>query len=256
MVPARTAAANREVLQMNYRPRASRSFRQLCSATSKQFVLVAASIFGIVCFGGANAKDLVLAWDIPQDTSNITGYEVCYGTETGNYPFSVDASANGAATNTQTVRNLAEGTTWRFVVRSRNHDPSLTSGYSNEAIADGTPPTTASGLAATAVSTTQMNLSWTASTDDVGVSGYQVWRCQGASCSNFAQIATASGSSYSNTGLTSGTTYRYEVRATDGAGNLSGYSNIATATTQTAGDTQVPTAASGSDGDGREHESD
>ena len=130
---------------------------------------------------------------------------------------------------------LTSGTTYRYEVRAT--DAGNLSGYSNiatattQSAADTQAPTAASGLTGTAVSPTQINLSWTASTDNVGVSGYQVWRCQGASCSNFAQIATASGSSYSNTGLTPGTTYRYEVRATDAAGNLGGYSNIASATT-------------------------
>ena len=95
-----------------------------------------------------------------------------------------------------------------------------------------TPPT---NLAANAVSTTQVNLSWTASTDNVGVTNYLLERCTGASCTNFAQVATPPGTTYNDTGLTANTTYRYRVRATDAAGNLSGYSNIATATTQSGG---------------------
>ena len=45
---------------------------------------------------------------------------------------------------------------------------------------DTTPPSTPTGLTATAASATQVNLSWTASTDNVGVTGYQVERCAGA----------------------------------------------------------------------------
>jgi len=82
------------------------------------------------------------------------------------------------------------------------------------------------------VTSTSVSLSWTASTDNVGVTGYQVERCQGAGCSTFVQIATAAGPSYSNTGLTAATTYGYRVWATDAAGNLSTYSNIASATLQ------------------------
>jgi hypothetical protein len=78
-------------------------------------------------------------------------------------------------------------------------------------------------------------LSWTASTDNVGVTGYRVERCQGAGCSNFAQVGTPSGTTFNNTGLTAGTSYSYRVRAADAAGNLSGYSNAASATTQAAG---------------------
>ena len=55
---------------------------------------------------------------------------------------------------------------------------------------DTNPPTTPAGLAATVVSSSQINLTWTASTDNVGVTGYRVERCQGASCANFIQVAT------------------------------------------------------------------
>lgn len=96
-------------------------------------------------------------------------------------------------------------------------------------------PTTPSSLVATVVSSTQINLTWTASTDNMGVTGYRVERCQGTSCTNFAQIATPAGASFNNTGLTAGTTYRYRVRAADAAGNLSAFSNIVNATTSAAG---------------------
>jgi chitodextrinase len=106
---------------------------------------------------------------------------------------------------------------------------------------DTDPPTAPSNLTATAISQSQINLTWTASTDTVGVTGYRVERCPGSTCSNFAEIATPAGATYNNSGLTAGATYRYRVRATDAAGNLSGYSNIATATTQGTPNT-APTA--------------
>jgi uncharacterized repeat protein (TIGR01451 family) len=97
---------------------------------------------------------------------------------------------------------------------------------------DTDPPTPPTNLTATSISQTQINLAWTASSDTVGVTGYKVERCQGATCTNFVEIATPTGTTYNNTGLTAGTTYRYRVRATDAAANLSGYSNIATQATQ------------------------
>jgi chitodextrinase len=105
---------------------------------------------------------------------------------------------------------------------------------------DTTPPSAPSGLSATAASTSQINLTWTASTDNVSVSGYRVERCQGSSCSNFAQIAAPTTTSYSETGLQASTTYRYRVLAVDSAGNTSAYSAIAAATTQVAPDTTAP----------------
>ena len=105
--------------------------------------------------------------------------------------------------------------------------------------ADTTAPSAPSSLTATPASGTQINLSWTASTDNVGVTGYQVERCQGAGCSSFALITTATGTTYNDTGLTAGTSYTYRVRATDAPGNLSAYSNTATQTT-TPPDTTPP----------------
>jgi hypothetical protein len=96
---------------------------------------------------------------------------------------------------------------------------------------DTTPPSIPTALAASVIGGTQIDLSWAPSTDSVGVSGYRVERCQGTGCSSFVQIAAPTGTSYSNTGLTGGTSYSYRVRATDAAGNLSGYSTVATATT-------------------------
>ena len=64
------------------------------------------------------------------------------------------------------------------------------------------------------------------------MTNYLVERCQGAGCTGFAQIGTLGDERrFSNTGLTASTSYSYRVRATDAAGNLSGYSNTATATT-------------------------
>ena len=92
------------------------------------------------------------------------------------------------------------------------------------------PPAAPSSLTAVAVSANQINLSWT---DNSGnEQGFAVERCQGATCTNFAQIATvgANVTSFANTGLTKNKPYRYRVRAFNAGGN-SAYSNIASATT-------------------------
>src|SRR5206468_3390740 len=88
---------------------------------------------------------------------------------------------------------LASATSYSYRVRATDAAGNL-SGYSNIASAttltapDTTPPTAPSGLTATAVSTTQINLAWAASTDNVGVTGYLVERCQGSGCTTFVQI--------------------------------------------------------------------
>ena len=82
---------------------------------------------------------------------------------------------------------------------------------------DVTAPSTPSGLSASAVSSAQINLSWNASTDNVGVSGYKVYR-------NSALIATVAATGYSDKGLLPSTTYTYKVASFDAAGNTSGRS--------------------------------
>ncbi|MEU4515622.1 cellulose binding domain-containing protein [Nonomuraea wenchangensis] len=110
---------------------------------------------------------------------------------------------------------------------------------------DTSPPTAPSGLAASGSTSTGTTLTWTAATDDTGVTGYDVLRAPGASGGTFAQAGTSATTSFSDTGLTPGTTYRYQVRARDAAGNVSPVSNTAQVTTQpgssTGGCTAVPT---------------
>ena len=83
-------------------------------------------------------------------------------------------------------------------------------------------------------SSSQITTSWNPSTDNIGVTGYLIERCTGSGCSTFTQIGSTTGfstTSYTDTGLSSGTTYTYRVRAKDAAGNLSAYSSTTTATT-------------------------
>jgi len=91
-------------------------------------------------------------------------------------------------------------------------------------------PSAPSGLAATGVSRTEINLTWTDSS--ANETGVKIERCSGATCTNFVQIATVSADvrNYSNSGLKKNTSYRYRVRAYNGSGN-SAYSNIASAKT-------------------------
>jgi glucosylceramidase len=93
---------------------------------------------------------------------------------------------------------------------------------------DTTPPTTPANLAATGTTSTSTNLSWTASTDNVGVTGYLVYR-------NGTQVGTSTSTGYTDAGLTASTTYSYTVRARDGAGNLSPASNTLSVTTTSTG---------------------
>jgi PKD repeat protein len=107
---------------------------------------------------------------------------------------------------------------------------------------DTTPPGIPPNPSALAISSTSIRVSWSPATDNVGVTAYLLERCQGAGCSNFAQIATLTGTSYTDSALSTGTTYQYRVRAMDAAGNRGGYSAIVGASTAAAADTTPPTA--------------
>ncbi|MEP0986786.1 S8 family serine peptidase [Ekhidna sp.] len=89
-------------------------------------------------------------------------------------------------------------------------------------------PTAPTGLAASNVTQTTLTLNWNASTDNVGVTGYDVY--QGAS-----NIGTVTTTSANITGLSAGTAYTFTVRAKDAAGNVSAASNAVNVTTQSAG---------------------
>ena len=89
---------------------------------------------------------------------------------------------------------------------------------------DTTPPTAPAGLTATAASSSQVDLSWSASTDNVGVTSYTVSRGGTLVCSVAAL-------SCGDTGLSPATTYSYSVRARDAAGNVSPASSTVSVTT-------------------------
>ena len=93
--------------------------------------------------------------------------------------------------------------------------------------ADTTAPSTPTGLTATAVSSSQINLTWVAATDNTGVAGYRVYKSGNL-------IATTTGKTYSDTGLLPSTIYSYSVAAFDAAGNTSAASAQVSGTTLTA----------------------
>jgi hypothetical protein len=98
---------------------------------------------------------------------------------------------------------------------------------------DTTPPSAPTSLVASGTTQTSTNLSWNASTDNVGVTGYDVY--QGATI-----IATVTGTTRQVTGLTPSTAYSFSVRAKDAAGNVSSASNTVNVTTLTPPDTTPP----------------
>ncbi|WP_439656953.1 cellulase family glycosylhydrolase [Lentzea sp. HUAS TT2] len=100
---------------------------------------------------------------------------------------------------------------------------------------DTQPPSTPGTPAASGVTSTGLTLNWTASTDNVGVTGYDVLRAVGSG--SFTTVGSTATTTYTDSGLTPSTTYRYQVRARDAAGNVSATSGIVSATTSAGGGT-------------------
>jgi chitodextrinase len=179
-----------------------------------------------------SATQINLSWTASTDNVGVTGYlvERCQGAGCTNF-----AQIGTTPATTFNDTTLTTGTAYSYRARAVDAAGNL-SPYSNVASAttpasDTQPPTTPINLTATAVSGSQINLSWGASSDNVGVTGYLIQRCQGVGCTSFAPLTTVPTTTYSDTGLASNTNYTYQVKATDAAGNFSPYSNTATATT-------------------------
>lgn len=119
---------------------------------------------------------------------------------------------------------------------------------------DVTPPTIPANLVATTAGLDSINVSWNASSDSggSGLAGYELERCAGVACNDFAEVVQQASTNVVNTGLVPATTYRYRVRAFDGAANRSGYSNIATATTSAAPSLTNGVAMTGLSGTGNQ----
>lgn len=90
---------------------------------------------------------------------------------------------------------------------------------------DSTPPTTPENLYGFALTAVSTQLAWDASTDIVGVAGYQVWR-------NGSALQNTTSTTFTDSGLSPSTSYTYKVAAYDAAGNVSAFSNEVTVTTE------------------------
>jgi len=195
----------------------------------------------------AGQSQINLSWTASTDNIAVELYRVerCQGANCTS--FAEVATPSGTSFSDY---GLATATMYSYRARAADaagnlSDYSIIASVTTSATADTTPPSAPAGLTAVAASSSQINLSWTASTDNVGVTGYQVDRCQGVGCTTFAQVATPPGTTFNDIGLSPTTSYSYRVRATDAVGNTSTNSDVATATTQAPPDTTAPSAPTG-----------
>ena len=178
---------------------------------------------------------MALTWTASTDNVGVAGYTVHRSSSAGFAPSTSNSIADSTATSYSDANRPAG--TWYYRVTARDAAGN-TSAPSNEAnatiqpVQDTTAPTVPGALSASATGTT-VALTWTASTDNVGVAGYTVHRSSSAgfapSTSN--SIADSTATSYSDANRPAGTWY-YRVTARDAAGNTSAPSNEANATIQ------------------------
>jgi calcineurin-like phosphoesterase family protein/fibronectin type III domain protein len=148
------------------------------------------------------------------------------------------ARANSLVRNSDTFGVLAltlhaSSYDWRFAPEA-GRSFTDTGSASCHGASDTAAPSTPTNLRASASGPTTVNLTWNASTDNVGVAGYDVYR-------NGALLTkTGPSTAYSDASAAASTSYSYQVRARDGAGNTSGSSNTATVTTPAASSTSTP----------------
>ena len=128
----------------------------------------------------------------------------------------------------------ATGLSYQFVLTTGGTPDS---GSISCSVNDTQPPTVPNAPAATAPSQNQVNLTWTASTDNVGVAGYTVYR-------NVVKVGTVTTPGYTDNGVVASTTYTYTVDAFDADGNHS-VQSVGTSVTTPAADTQPPTMPAG-----------
>ncbi len=170
-----------------------------------------------------------LTWNPPINATGVTGYQIEYKTGSGSY--SVLSITGNLTTYLHT--GLVTNTTYTYRVSSINS--AGMSNPSNESIATTlSVPSTPRNLSATVISSSQINLTWSAPSNNGGtpINGYKILRensCTGI----FVTISdtTNSSTTYSDTGLVANTCYRYNLQAINAIGMSSTAANNVTVTT-------------------------
>lgn len=186
--------------------------------------------------GTPGQTSVTLTWTASVDNVGVAGYRV--------YLSDGATQVAASASTSVLVTGLTAGTQYTLLVKAFDaagnvSDASDTVTFTTAAAADVTAPTVPTGLTVGTITASSVALSWSASTDAVGVAGYRVF-------AGSTQVATSTVTSVTVTGLTASTAYTFTVKAYDAAGNESAASTSAAATTSASGaDVTAPTAPTG-----------
>ena len=183
-------------------------------------------------------SSVTLSWAASSDNVGVVGYDIFRAAGSSGGTFTSIGTSQGT---TFTNSGLSSNTTFRYQVRARDAAGN-TSGFTPPVVAatsgsttDTQAPTVPGTPIASGITTSSVNLSWSSSTDNVAVTGYDIFRAPGASGGTFASVGSSATASFASTGLSANTIYRYQVRARDAAGNASGFSGAVTVTTANGG---------------------
>ena len=170
----------------------------------------------------------------------LPGTTAQFQTQASNYATVVNACKAVAACSGITIWGIDDGHSWLPASCCPEGVPLLWDASFNKKPAydatanafgpspvDNQPPTAPAGLTASNITSSGVTLSWTASSDNIGVSGYDVLRAPGTSGGTFTVVGSSTTTTFTDTGLAANSNFRYQVRARDAAGNLSTVSNTA-----------------------------
>ncbi len=178
---------------------------------------------------GTAQTTTTLSWSGATDNVAVTGYDV----------YKDGVLLASTALSTYSVTGLVASTTYSFTVKAK--DAGGNASVASNAVSvttlapvpDTTAPTAAT-ITASGTTSTTTNLSWSGATDNVAVTGYDVYK-------DAVLLASTTSTTYAVTGLVASTAYSFTVKAKDAAGNVSVASNAVAVTTLTP-DTTAPTA--------------
>ena len=169
-----------------------------------------------------STSEIDLSWNPAMDNVAVVGYEIF---RNGSYL----ATPNGTST-TYADTGLTAGTSYSYTVIAIDEVGNVSmQSVSSAAVTfqpDVRPPSIPTALSYRSPSTSEVDISWVASTDNVGVVGYDVFR-------DGNQIGTTASTTYADTGLATSTTYLYAIKAYDAAANVSPQQSVAATTLAT-----------------------
>ena len=176
---------------------------------------------------------IALSWALTSDLTNpILGYQINYTTNNNNATWTAIVSNTNSTTTSYIISGLNTGTSYNFRIEAINECGLSPAGASSSDVIAGDIPSQVTGLSSIAVSSSQINLSWTTpNANGYSINGYKIERStDGVTFSTIVANTTTNTNSYSNTGLSSNTLYYYRVSAINILGTGSSSSTSASIT--------------------------